>query len=60
MTPAAYKKLSPRKKILALAKAMDQEAKRCDANLLLAGTWVQDTFRGTADRLRELEQELKV
>ena len=56
-TPEQYKQLPPRQKLLALAQALDDSASRCD-NMLLKGTWVEDTFIGTAQRLRELCKEL--
>jgi hypothetical protein len=53
-----YKKLSVPEKLLALADTMEVTARRCTENLLIKDTWVQESFQGTADRLRELHAEL--
>ena len=58
MTSEEYQKLSPTKMIDALIGAMEESAEHAGSNVLLSG-WPQDTFWGTADRLRELKKALK-
>jgi hypothetical protein len=43
-----------KQKLIELAKACEETAVRCDSNVLLAKTWVQESFTGLAERLREL------
>lgn len=57
--PKDYKKLPPLEKLRVLFGVMDAQAMRCDENVLLRKTWVQESFWGTADRLREIYAELK-
>jgi hypothetical protein len=58
LTPKQYEKLSPRLKLIVLAQALETLVEACNQNMLLKDTWVQDTFAGTAERLRELYLEL--
>jgi hypothetical protein len=46
-----------KRQLIELAKACEQTAARCDNNVLLAKTWVQESFAGLAERLRELAED---
>jgi hypothetical protein len=58
ITPEAYEKLTPKQKAIAVADALDDCARRCADNMLVAGTWVEKSFTGAAERLRELSEEI--
>jgi len=58
MTRKKYKKLSVPEKLLALADSMETTAMSCRGNMLIRDTWVEESFLGTADRLREIHAEL--
>ena len=55
-----FNKLPPHVQMLVLAEVMDDSAKRCEGNVLLEETWVHQTFRGMAEKLKEVGQRAKV
>lgn len=52
-------KLAPHERALAIADVLDETAVRCRSNALIAGSWVEQSFKGAAERLRELAADLK-
>lgn len=44
--------------IAEIAAALEDCSDRCQTNVLLAGTWAEESFQGAADRLREFRTRL--
>ena len=55
----ALRKLPIPERLEALAEAAEECAERCGNNMLVAGTWIEESFKGIADRMTELAQELR-
>lgn len=47
-----YLALDPFEQMTALAYVLEESADRCEANMLLAGTWVSDTLRQSSADLK--------
>jgi hypothetical protein len=58
MNAEELRALPIRQRLTELERKVRAQAERCEENILLSGTWVQDTFEGIADRLEEIVEDL--
>jgi len=58
VTIKKWRKLPPYEQAIAIAELLEKCAKRCEG-VILRDSWVETSFQGAAERLRELAKNLK-
>lgn len=53
-----FEAAEPAEQLLMLRSVLNECADRCTGNMLTGGTWIEDSFRGAADRTMDIYSKL--